>query len=186
MRSNIFLFLAGCLGSGIFNLPYRVGEVGIISYTIFLFAAAVFSFLGMYLVSQIVLEFKVKSYSAMSELAYGSHLKKVAQFCLIGFPWGISTCYQVLISQFFIQLLADNFDLDLYDGENGRETDTYSETGYWVMIAVTVGGIIINLFFILKKELGALLTISIIGVMVVILNVLIIVITFLTGFTLKL
>lgn len=51
-------------------------------------------------------------------------------------------------------------------------------------MAITVGAIVLNLFFILKKEIGILQKVAIIGVISVIINVAIIAITFFfTGFT---
>lgn len=52
-----------------------------------------------------------------------------------------------------------------------------------VRICVTVGAILCNLFFILKKEIGILQKVAIIGVISVIINVLIITLTFFIGFT---
>jgi amino acid permease len=129
MRGSIFALLASAMGSGMFNLPYRIGEVGVVSYVVFLLAASAFSYMGMFLISRLILQFRVESYSAMSEQAYGRYFKRVAEFCVIIYPWGITVCYQVLFTKFVLQLLADNFGLPLYEGETGRQTETYSDTG---------------------------------------------------------
>ena len=57
----------------------------------------------------------------MSEKAYGKYFRKVAEFCLIVFPWGNTICYEVLFTQFLMQLLADTFGVPLYDGDVGRQ-----------------------------------------------------------------
>lgn len=54
-----------------------------------------------------------------------------------------------------------------------------------VRICISCGAIALNLFFILKKEIGILQKISIIGVMSVLINVGIIIITFIVGFNTK-
>jgi amino acid permease len=78
MRGSIFALLAGAMGTGMFNLPYRIGQIGIITYTIFILIAGFFSYIGMYLLSRLINKFEVKSYSEMCERAYGSKFKKVA------------------------------------------------------------------------------------------------------------
>ena len=50
-------------------------------------------------------------------------------------------------------------------------------------IAITVGAILINLFFILKKNIGILEKISIVGVVAILFNSIVITITFFAGFT---
>jgi amino acid permease len=110
------------MGTGIFNLPFRVSQLGILSYIFLLLIAGIFSYLGMYLISRLILRFNVVSYSTMSELAYGKTFRKVAEFCLILYPWGATICFQVLFAKFVIQLLADNFGLALYEGDKGRDT----------------------------------------------------------------
>ena len=109
------------MGTGIFNLPYRVAEMGLGSYLIFLTVSTLFSYIGMYLMARLILQFNVNSYSSMSELAYGKWFRRVSEFCLIGFPWGATICFQVLYAKFLVQLLADTFDLPLYEeGDIGR------------------------------------------------------------------
>jgi len=49
-------------------------------------------------------------------------------------------------------------------------------------MCVTGGAIVVNLFFILKKEIGILQKISIIGVLSAVINVFIITVTMFTGF----
>jgi hypothetical protein len=57
MRGSIFAFLAGSMGLGIFNQPYQAGHMGIINYSLLLLAAAIFSYLGMYLISRLILKY---------------------------------------------------------------------------------------------------------------------------------
>jgi hypothetical protein len=52
-------------------------------------------------------------------------------------------------------------------------------------MCVTGGAIIVNLFFILKKEIGLLQKISIIGVLSAVINVVIITVTMFIGFQVK-
>ena len=63
MRGSILALLACAMGVGIFNLPYRISQVGVISYVIFLLLTGLFSYLGMFCMSRVILKFKVNSYS---------------------------------------------------------------------------------------------------------------------------
>lgn len=63
MRGSIFALLASAMGSGMFNLPYRVNQVGVVPFLLFLLATGLFSYIGMYLISRLIIKFKIKSYS---------------------------------------------------------------------------------------------------------------------------
>jgi len=78
MRGSIFALLASAMGTGVFNLPYRVNAVGVIPFILMFLAAGFFSYLGMYLMSRLILRFDMKSYSDMTERAYGNTFKRVA------------------------------------------------------------------------------------------------------------
>lgn len=115
MRGSIFALLASAMGTGIFNLPYRINVTGVVPFIFFVVAGGLFSYLGMFLISRLIRKYKVKSYSEMSEKAYGKGFRKFAEFCLIIYPWGITVCFQVIFVKFVMQLLHDNFDLDFYE-----------------------------------------------------------------------
>lgn len=66
------------MGTGMFNLPYRINVTGVVPFIIFVAAGGLFSYLGMYLISQLIRKFKVESYSEMSERAYGKGFRKFA------------------------------------------------------------------------------------------------------------
>jgi amino acid permease len=78
MRGSIFALLASAMGSGMFNLPYRVDRVGIIPVLLYILAGGLFSYIGMYLISRLIIRFKISSYSEMCEKAYGVYFKKIA------------------------------------------------------------------------------------------------------------
>ncbi len=78
MRGSIFALLASAMGTGVFNLPFRLGQIGLFSYVLFILAAGFFSYIGMYLLSRLIHRFKVESYSDMCERAYGKGFKKLA------------------------------------------------------------------------------------------------------------
>lgn len=126
MRGSIFALLASAMGTGMFNLPYRINVTGVIPFVLFVISGGLFSYLGMFLISQLIRKFKVESYSEMSEKAYGKGFRKVAEFCLIIYPWGITVCFQVIFAKFIMQLLADNFGLDFYED---REKELYTDMG---------------------------------------------------------
>ena len=56
MRGSILAFLACAMGVGIFNLPYRISEVGIVNFVIYLLATGLFSYLGMHCMSRVILK----------------------------------------------------------------------------------------------------------------------------------
>lgn len=55
--------------------------------------------------------------------------RKVAEFCLVLYPWGITVCFQVIFAKFVVQLLADLFGVVVYEPDGGRETETYTNLG---------------------------------------------------------
>lgn len=65
MRGSIFALLASAMGSGMFNLPYRVDKIGIVPFLLFTFAGGLFSYIGMYLISRVIIKSKIHSYSEM-------------------------------------------------------------------------------------------------------------------------
>jgi amino acid permease len=121
MRGSIFALLASSMGTGMFNLSYRINQIGIFPYILFILAAGLFSHIGMYLLSRLIHKFRVESYSDMCERSYGTVFRKVAEFCLVIYPWGITVCFQVIFAKFVVQLLADTFGLELYQEGDGRQ-----------------------------------------------------------------
>lgn len=104
----------------------------------------------MYLISRLIMRFKIRSYSEMCEKAYGNGFRKVAEFCLIIYPWGITVCFQVIFAKFVLQILDDTFHCGFF-AEDGRSTDTYSSKGEIARIITVVSAIFLNLLLILKK-----------------------------------
>lgn len=157
MRGSIFALLASAMGSGMFNLPYRVNEVGVVPFLLFLLATGLFSYIGMYLISRLIIKFKIKSYSEMCERAYGPVFKKFSEMCMIVHPWGVTVCFQVILGKFVLQIVEDVFKAGFYT-PGGRPTEIYSESGTFLPyvgkianICVVLGAIALNLIFILKK-----------------------------------
>ena len=114
MSSGMFVMMASAMGTGIFNLPLRITEVGLLSFIFYVIVGGLFSFMGANMLRNMIIRLKVKSYSETSEKAMGSFLKRLAQFCLIIYPFGIAVCFQVILAKFLIQLLADVLHCDLY------------------------------------------------------------------------
>jgi len=63
MRGSIFALLASAMGTGMFNLPYRVSQIGLVPFIAYVLIGGLFSYIGMYLISRIIMKFKVNSYS---------------------------------------------------------------------------------------------------------------------------
>ena len=115
------------MGTGIFNLPLRISEIGIIPFCIFVTLCCCYSYIGMKMISDIVLKHQVNSYSEMTQKAYGPSLRLLAEFCLIIYPWGITICFQVILARFSVELLYDVFDLPLYDNKSDRENSILND-----------------------------------------------------------
>ena len=106
--------MAAAMGTGIFNLPLRITQVGLLTFIIYVLLAGVFSYMGADMLTKLVKAKGYDSYSDASQDALGSILKRLSQFCLILFPWGITICFQVILAKFALQLLADVLDCKLY------------------------------------------------------------------------
>ena len=63
MRGAMFALMACSMGTGVFNLPLRTDQVGIVAYILYVIVAMVFSFLGSYLITIIKVFERVHSYS---------------------------------------------------------------------------------------------------------------------------
>lgn len=115
MNGVMFGMMAAAMGTGIFNLPLRITEVGLLTFVVYVLVSATFSYMGANMLTKLVKSKGYDSYSDASEAAFGSILKRLSQFCLILFPWGITICFQVILVKFVIQLLADVLDCNLYE-----------------------------------------------------------------------
>lgn len=106
---------------------------------------------------------------------------RVAQFCIIIYPWGITICFQVILSRFVCQILNDNFGFALYkEGTNDTEL---TETGDLYRIFINIGALVLALILGMKRDIEILQKVSIIGVFIVIFNVGCIVFFSMKGFT---
>ena len=63
LRGVIFTLLASAMGTGIFNLPLRIDEVGILPFICFALLAAIFSAVGNHFITHLIVRKKFKSYS---------------------------------------------------------------------------------------------------------------------------
>lgn len=63
---------------------------------------------------------KVNSYSDMTQKAYGTVLRRIAEFCLIIYPWGITICFQVILAKFSVELLYDVVGVKTFDNSTDR------------------------------------------------------------------
>jgi amino acid permease len=66
MRGAILTLLASAMGTGIFNLPERISEIGLIPFIFFVIVCAFYSYLGMELISKIMKKHQISSYSDMT------------------------------------------------------------------------------------------------------------------------
>lgn len=66
LRGSIFALLASAMGTGVFNLPLRTQQIGVIPFAVFIFLGAFFSWIGMIFMVRLIRQNKFKSYSEMS------------------------------------------------------------------------------------------------------------------------
>ena len=126
LRGIIFTLLASAMGTGIFNLPLRVEEIGVIAFFAFAVLAALFSSIGNLFITKLIDQKKFKSYSSMAHSAGGGFLMRLSNICLIIYPWGITICFQVILAKFVVQLLNDVVGLNLY---SDRDNEVYNNVG---------------------------------------------------------
>lgn len=172
----MFAMMASALGTGIFNLPLRITQVGLVIFIVYVFLAGVFSYMGCVLLQRMIAARGFSSYSEICMSAYGAGMKRLAQLCLVLFPWGITVCFQVIMAKFIVQLLADVYGFDLY---SNRATEEYNQTGnnmnkigmsMWdvgnsIRIMINVIIILTNFLLIQLRDIRILQKLAIIGVL---------------------
>lgn len=115
LTAATFAMMASALSADIFNLAVRVKLVGIAMYAIYISIACAFSYCGCLLLQGLILKKGFRSYGEVSHSAYGPGLRVVTQVFLIFMPWAITVCSQVLMPKFIIEILADDFGMNLYE-----------------------------------------------------------------------
>lgn len=60
--SLAFTMMAAAMGTGIFNLPLRIAEIGILTFVIYITLGAYFSYSGAILISNLYKKFDFSSY----------------------------------------------------------------------------------------------------------------------------
>ena len=78
LRGSIFALLASAMGTGVFNLPLSTYQIGVLPFALFIFLGGFFSWIGMVLMIRLIMQRKFKSYSEMSEAAFGNKLKRLS------------------------------------------------------------------------------------------------------------
>ena len=63
LRGAIFTLIASAMGTGIFNIPIRVKEIGVIPFIIFVIVSALFSMSGMIFMVRLIRRKRFTSYS---------------------------------------------------------------------------------------------------------------------------
>ena len=114
------------MGTGIFNLPLRCEQTGVIAFMIFVTVAATFSSIGSLMLTRLIMERKFESYGELARTAGGSFLMRLSHVCLILYPWGLAVCFQVILAKFIVQLLNDIAGINMYEN---RDDEVYSNTG---------------------------------------------------------
>jgi len=93
------------MGTGLFSFPWIAQNTGFIFLLIYIVAGGLFSLTAMYLLMSVAKPNNIKTYNDLAELAYGKVLKRVSEFCVIFYAWGITICFQVVFAKFVVEIL---------------------------------------------------------------------------------
>ena len=102
LRISIFTLMASAMGTGLFGFPYVAQRTGLMMVIIDIAIGCIFSLVSMYLLMAIALPKGVKSYNELAEMAYGTWMKRVSEWCIIIYAWGITICFQVIFAKFIV------------------------------------------------------------------------------------
>lgn len=171
--------MASAMGTGLFNFPWIAKNTGLGFLLIYILIGGVFSLSAMYLLMSIAKPNHIKTYNELADFAYGRPLKRLAEFCVIIYAWGITVCFQVVFAKFVVEILEQLFDLDVFEPGS---TSKFNDQGNFIRLLTNAGAICVNMIFILKKDLYSLRFITILGTAAVVYNSLVILVTAFTGF----
>jgi amino acid permease len=174
--------MASAMGTGLFSFPWIAKNTGFAFMLIYIVIAGLFSLVAMYLLMSVAKPNRIISYNDLAELAYGKAFKRISEFCVIFYAWGITICFQVVFAKFVVEILDQIFDLDVFIP--GSITQ-FNSRGTLIRLVTNAVAISINMVFILKRDLYALRFITILGTLAVGYNTIVILITAFTGFTYK-
>jgi amino acid permease len=171
LRAAILALLASAMGTGMFSFPYLAEEAGLAMVILYICLAAIFSMGSMYMIAELGLTLKVQSYGDMAELALGRGFRRLSEFCVVIYPWGITICFQVVFSKLMLELLQEAFKVK-FSSDGEKEL---------VRKLIVVGAILVNLVFIFKKDLSALRYTTLLGTSSVFYCIIAVLITCLVG-----
>lgn len=93
------------MGTGLFSFPWIAKNTGFAFLLLYIVVGGLFSLTAMYLLMSVAQPNSIKSYNDLAELAYGKVLKRVSEFCVIFYAWGITICFQVVFAKFVVEIL---------------------------------------------------------------------------------
>lgn len=107
--------MASAMGTGVFTFPWIAKNTGLAFLLIYIVAAGLFSLTSMYLLMSSSKPNNIKSYNELANFAYGKPFKRLSEFCVIIYAWGITVCFQVVFAKFVVEIVAEIFDLDVFE-----------------------------------------------------------------------
>jgi amino acid permease len=172
--------MASAMGTGLFMFPWIAKNTGLAFLLIYIAVGGMFSLFSMYMLMSVAKPNHIKNYNELADFAYGKPLKRVSEFCVIIYAWGITVCFQVVFAKFVVEILDQLFGLDVFEPGS---TTKFNSLGNTIRLLTNAGAICVNMIFILKKDLYSLRFITILGTGAVVYNTLVIMVTAFTGFT---
>jgi amino acid permease len=106
--------MASAMGIGLFSFPWIAKNTGFLFLLIYIIIGGLFSLTAMHLLISVAIPNCIKSYSDLAALAYGKAFKRISEFCVIFYAWGITICFQVVFAKFVVEILDQTFNLDVF------------------------------------------------------------------------
>jgi amino acid permease len=98
--------MASAMGTGVFTFPWIAKNTGLAFLLIYIVTAGLCSMTSMYLLMSSAKPNNITSYNELANFAYGKSFKRLSEFCVIIYAWGITVCFQVVFAKFVVEIVA--------------------------------------------------------------------------------
>lgn len=114
LRSAIFALMASAMGTGLFAFPWVAKNTGLAFLLIYIVVGGLFSMTAMYMLMSVARPNHIKTYNELADFAYGKLLKRISEFCVIIYAWGITVCFQVVFAKFVVEIIDQLFGVEVF------------------------------------------------------------------------
>lgn len=175
IRSSIFNLSILGLGSGLFALPHRMGEMSILACTVMVLLSGLASYWTMTLLIISTSKYNLFNYSQLVKHLYNKKLSVFLDLIILLFIFGVVTLYQIIVYQQIGSLVYTMFD----SHEEYHTITEFLEKSYWnkyyikAIIMYSLGAAI-EFPLCIQENISKMWFTSTFGVLAMILNVIII------------